>query len=114
MKFIKKLILLTLPIAILVLASGCTNKSSNTNQNETSKKSTVPMKGFFWEAKKGNDIIYLTGSMQPSKPNLDYNNETMKKILKETDALALEINFKDEKTVKRSSTTTTKRNIFKR
>lgn len=100
MKFIKKLILLTLPIAILVLASGCTNKSSNTNQSETSGKSTVPMKGFFWEAKKGNDTIYLTGSMQPSKPNLDYNNETMKKILKETDALALEINFKDQKTVK--------------
>ncbi|WGX75678.1 hypothetical protein QJS64_17295 [Paraclostridium bifermentans] len=52
MKSIKKLILLTIPIVILVLGAGCTNKSSNTNQNETSGKSTVPMKGFFWEAKK--------------------------------------------------------------
>ncbi|WP_250674386.1 TraB/GumN family protein [Paraclostridium ghonii] len=98
MKLIKKLVLLIIPIIILVLGVGCTNKDSN--QSESSKKSTVPMKGFSWEAKKGNDTIYLTASMQPSKPNLDYNNETMKKILKETDALALEINLKDEKTIK--------------
>lgn len=98
MKLIKKLLLLTIPIVILILCVGCTNK--NSNQSETSESSTVQMKGFFWEAKKGNDTIYLTASMQPSKQNLDYNNETMKKILKETDALALEINFKDQKMVK--------------
>lgn len=98
MKFIKKLLLLTIPIVILVLGVGCTNK--NSNQSETSENSTVPMKGFFWEAKKGNDTIYLTASMQPSKQNLDYNNEIMKNILKETDALALEINFKDQNIVK--------------
>lgn len=98
MKLIKKLLLLTIPIVILILCVGCTNK--NSNRSETSEKSAVPTKGFFWEAKKGNDTIYLTASMQPSKQNLDYNNETMKKILKETDALALEINFKDQKMVK--------------
>lgn len=98
MKVFKKFLLITLPMVILLLGVGCTSKNSNESQN--SQKPTVPMKGFFWEAKKGNDTIYLTGSMQPSKPNLDYNNETMKNILKETDALALEINFKDKKTVK--------------
>ncbi|MEG2786620.1 MAG: TraB/GumN family protein, partial [Romboutsia sp.] len=49
---------------------------------------------------KGDDSIYLVASMQPSKPNLDYLNSEMKTILKDTNALALEINFTDQKAVK--------------
>jgi uncharacterized protein len=80
---------------ILALSVGCT---PGTNQ-QTSEKPSVPMKGFFWKATKGNDDIYLVASMQPSKPDLDYLNSEMKTVLKDTNALALEINFTDKKTV---------------
>nr|WP_243142599.1 TraB/GumN family protein [Paeniclostridium sordellii] len=80
----------------LSLIGGCTLKG----ENQTSEKATIKTKGFIWEAKKGKNYIYLAASNQPTKPNLDYLNEEMKIVLNKVDALALEINFTDKKTVK--------------
>lgn len=96
MKIFKKIAILILPIMALSLIGGCTLKG----ENQTSEKATIKTKGFIWEAKKGKDYIYLAASNQPTKPNLDYLNEEMKIVLNKVDALALEINFTDKKTVK--------------
>ncbi|QYE97262.1 TraB/GumN family protein [Paraclostridium sordellii] len=96
MKIFKKIAILILPIMALSLIGGCTLK----DENQTSEKATIKTKGFIWEAKKGKNYIYLTASNQPTKPNLDYLNEEMKIVLNKVDALALEINFTDKKTVK--------------
>lgn len=96
MKIFKKIAILILPIMALSLIGGCTLKG----ENQTSEKVNIKTKGFIWEAKKGKDYIYLTASNQPTKPNLDYLNEEMKIVLNKVDALALEINFTDKKTVK--------------
>ncbi|GAA0104759.1 hypothetical protein UT300013_13820 [Paraclostridium sordellii] len=96
MKIFKKIAILILPIMVLSLIGGCTLKG----ENQTSEKATIKTKGFIWEAKKGKDYIYLAASNQPTKPNLDYLNEEMKIVLNKVDALALEINFTDKKTVK--------------
>lgn len=96
MKIFKKIAILILPIMALSLIGGCTLKG----EKQTSEKANIKTKGFIWEAKKGKDYIYLTASNQPTKPNLDYLNEEMKIVLNKVDALALEINFTDKKTVK--------------
>ncbi|WP_270505746.1 TraB/GumN family protein, partial [Paraclostridium sordellii] len=96
MKIFKKIAILILPIMALSLIGGCTLKG----ENQTSEKATIKTKGFIWEAKKGKNYIYLAASNQPTKPNLDYLNEEMKIVLNKVDALALEINFTDKKTVK--------------
>lgn len=96
MKIFKKIAILILPIMAFSLIGGCTLKG----ENQTSEKATIKTKGFIWEAKKGKDYIYLAASNQPTKPNLDYLNEEMKIVLNKVDALALEINFTDKKTVK--------------
>lgn len=96
MKIFKKIAILILPIMALSLIGGCTLKG----ENQTSEKATIKTKGFIWEAKKGKNYIYLTASNQPTKRNLDYLNEEMKIVLNKVDALALEINFTDKKTVK--------------
>ncbi|MEG1344911.1 MAG: TraB/GumN family protein [Clostridia bacterium] len=97
MKILKKIIAMTIPVMILALSVGCTPRTEDQTAKE---KPSTPIDGFFWEAKKGDDSIYLVASMQPSKPKLDYLNSEMKTILKDTNALALEINFTDQKTVK--------------
>ncbi|CEN27111.1 TraB/GumN family protein [Paraclostridium sordellii] len=95
MKKLNKIFLLAIAICIPIFFIGCSINSIG----QEDKKSTLA-KGFFWKATKGDDFIYLVGTMHPDKSNINYLNDTMKKIIKETDALALEINFSDENTKK--------------
>lgn len=93
MKLKRKIIITLLSIMIPILIVGCEASS----QNKTVEKS-IQAKGYFWKAQKGDDLVYLIGTMHPSKPNINYLNDTMKKVQKETDALALEVASPDKKT----------------
>lgn len=92
MKFTRRIIVMLLAIMIPILIVGCQASA----QNKVVQKS-IKAKGFFWKAEKGNDSIYLVGTMHPSKSNINYLNDTMKKIQKETDALAVETSSTNEK-----------------
>ncbi|WP_373598176.1 TraB/GumN family protein [Paraclostridium bifermentans] len=94
MKFTKKIIVTLVAIMIPILILGCQASA----QNKLVQK-PIKAKGFFWKAEKGNDSIYLVGTMHPSKSNINYLNDTMKKIQKETDALAVEVSSTNEKSV---------------
>lgn len=59
--------------------------------NEPEKNKQQQIEGFFWKATKGNIDIYLIATEHPSKPKSNYSNETINKIVKDTDVLALEI-----------------------
>lgn len=58
-------------------------------------------KGFFWEAKKDDKVVYLIGTLHPAKGNINYLNSAMEKVLDNTDALALEVNLNDEKALEK-------------
>lgn len=92
---IRKIMIVSIAIMITFLFVGCTTDA----QEQAYKKSTLA-KGFFWKATKDDKSIYLIGTMHPDKSNINYLNSTMEKVLNETDALALEINFSDEKVQK--------------
>lgn len=92
MKSFKKLMILSISIIMTFLFVGCSTEA----QEKAYEKSTLA-KGFFWKATKGDGSIYLIGTMHPDKLNINYLNNTMEKVLNETDSLALEINFSDEK-----------------
>ncbi|MEG1344912.1 MAG: TraB/GumN family protein [Clostridia bacterium] len=95
MKSFRKLMILSISIMMRFLFVGCSTEA----QEKVYEKSTLA-KGFFWKATKGDDSIYLIGTMHPDKSNINYLNNTMEKVLNETDSLALEINFSDEKVQK--------------
>lgn len=54
------------------------------------------MREIFWKTAKGDNSVYLIGTINPGKSNINYLNNTMGKVLKETDVLALEINFSNK------------------
>lgn len=95
MKSFKKLMILSISMIMTFLFVGCSTEA----QEKAYEKSTLA-KGFLWKATKGDDSIYLIGTMHPDKSNINYLNNTMEKVLNETDSLALEINFSDEKVQK--------------
>lgn len=59
-------------------------------------------KGFFWEAKKDDKVVYLVGTLHLGKGNINYLNSTMEKILDNTDARALEVNLKDKEVLEKA------------
>ncbi|CEK36654.1 GumN family protein [[Clostridium] sordellii] len=89
---IKKLTLTILIICIPAIMFGF----KNVYMSEASKGKNQ-VKGFFWKATKGNSDIYLIATEHPSKPKTNYSNDTIKKIVGETDILALEIDPTNEK-----------------
>ncbi|SFC88816.1 TraB/GumN family protein [Clostridium uliginosum] len=62
--------------------------------------SNEPTKGFIWEATKGDNSIYLVGTMHPAPNNVNFFNDKINNIIKETDGLATEIDLTDEKNIK--------------
>lgn len=58
---------------------------------------TEKAKGFIWEATKNGKSAYLVGTMHPAKSGIDYENKVLKKIIGETDGLAVELDTTDEK-----------------
>ncbi|MGL5756441.1 MAG: TraB/GumN family protein [Paraclostridium sp.] len=88
---IRKIMIISIAIMITFLFVGCT-----TDAQEQAYKKPIVAKGFFWKATKDDKSVYLIGTMHPDKSNINYLNSNMEKVLNETDALALEINFSDE------------------
>jgi uncharacterized protein YbaP (TraB family) len=83
MKKIFKLVLIVIiSISIIFLCSTLT-KTKNT------------VKGFYWEAKKDNKIVYLIGTYHLGKIEFDYYNENLDYIFDNTQVLAPELSEKD-------------------
>lgn len=62
--------------------------------------SNEPTKGFIWEATNGDNSIYLVGTMHPAPNDVNFFNDKINNIIKETDGLATEIDLTDEKNIK--------------
>lgn len=56
-------------------------------------------KGFYWKANKGDDSVYLIGTTHSVQKNLDFKNKNLEKVLLDTQALALEVNFFTDKKI---------------
>lgn len=56
-------------------------------------------KGFYWKATKGDDYVYLIGTTHAVQKNLDFKNKNLEKVLSDTQALALEVNFFTDKKI---------------
>lgn len=57
------------------------------------------IKGFYWKATKGDDYIYLIGTTHAVEQNTNFLNKNLKKILEDTQALALEVNYYTDKKI---------------
>lgn len=62
--------------------------------------SNEPTKGFIWEATNGSNSIYLVGTMHPAPNDVNFFNDKINNVIKETDGLATEIDLTDEKNIK--------------
>lgn len=56
-------------------------------------------KGFYWKATKGDDYVYLIGTTHAVQKNLDFKTKNLEKVLSDTQALALEVNFFTDKKI---------------
>ena len=92
----KKIGMKLIGLVLLMSTMFLTPCSALTNEG----MSTEPTKGFIWEATKGNDSIYLVGTMHPAPNNVNFFNDKINNIIKETDGLATEIDLTDEKNIK--------------
>lgn len=62
--------------------------------------STKPTKGYIWEAKKGEDTVYLVGTMHPAPTDVNFFNEKINDIIEKTDSVALELDLTDSTILK--------------
>lgn len=96
MNRLKNLVIVILIIIVPAFLVGC---SASAHEKIYIQKDKA--KGFFWEAKKDDKVVYLIGTLHPAKGNINYLNSAMEKVLDNTDALALEVNLNDEKVLEK-------------
>lgn len=97
MKRLKNLVIVMLLIIVPSFLVGCSASAQEKIDIQKDKA-----KGFFWEAKKDDKVVYLVGTLHPAKGNINYLNSTMEKVLDNTDALALEVNLKDKEVLEKA------------
>ncbi|RDC50027.1 TraB/GumN family protein [Acinetobacter sp. RIT592] len=97
MKRLKNLVIVMLLIIVPSFLVGCSASAQEKIDIQKDKA-----KGFFWEAKKDDKVVYLLGTLHPAKGNINYLNSTMEKILDDTDALALEVNLNDKEVLEKA------------
>ncbi|OCA97617.1 TraB/GumN family protein [Clostridium beijerinckii] len=59
-----------------------------------------PTKGFIWEATNGDNSIYLVGTMHPAPKDINFFNNNINEIIKNTDGLATEVDLTDKENIK--------------
>ncbi len=94
MKKMRGIALLTASILSIFIFISC---------GKTAQKpevSTKPTKGYIWEATKGEDTIYLVGTMHPAPTNVNFFNEKINDIIGKTDSVALELDLTDSTILK--------------
>lgn len=96
MNRLKNLVIVILIIIVPAFLVGCSASAQEKIYIQKDKA-----KGFFWEAKKDDKVVYLIGTLHPAKGNINYLNSAMEKVLDNTDALALEVNLNDEKVLEK-------------
>ncbi|MFR3498682.1 MAG: TraB/GumN family protein, partial [Paraclostridium bifermentans] len=97
MKRLKNLVIVMLLIIVPSFLVGCSASAQEKIDIQKDKA-----KGFFWEAKKDDKVVYLVGTLHPAKGNINYLNSTMEKILDNTDALVLEVNLNDKEVLEKA------------
>lgn len=68
--------------------------------NDNEGALSEPTKGFIWEATNGNNSIYLVGTMHPAPKDVNFFNDKINSIIKETDGLATEVDLTDKENIK--------------
>lgn len=72
MKKMRGIALLTASILSIFIFISCGKAA------QKPEVSTKPTKGYIWEATKGEDTVYLVGTMHPAPPDINF---LMKKLM---------------------------------
>lgn len=94
MKKMRGIALLTASILSIFIFISCGKAA------QKPEVSTKPTKGYIWEAKKGEDTVYLVGTMHPAPTNVNFFNEKINDIIEKTDSVALELDLTDSTILK--------------
>lgn len=93
----KKVKAISLIMATVLSAFTLTSCGNATQKVSSSAKAT---KGYIWEAKKGEDTVYLVGTMHPAPPDINFFNDKVNDIIEKTDTLAVELDLTDSTILK--------------
>lgn len=94
MKKMRGIALLTASILSIFIFISCGKAA------QKPEVSTKPTKGYIWEATKGEDTVYLVGTMHPAPTNVNFFNEKINDIIGKTDSVALELDLTDSTILK--------------
>lgn len=92
--FSKVISCLLICLMVFTAGVGCNNNENSTESGEQISQ-VEELKGFMWEVSKDNQKGYLVGTIHSYAKDYDYENDVIKKILKESDGLAVELDIAD-------------------
>ncbi|MGL5577317.1 MAG: TraB/GumN family protein [Sarcina sp.] len=99
MGIFKKIGVFAAIVGIMIPLIGCGGTNKNKESFDYTSKTNVTeeaTKGYIWEATKNNKSIYLVGTMHPAPVNVNYLNDTLDKIINESDVLGVELDITDK------------------
>lgn len=75
MKKMREIALLAASILLIFIFISCGKAA------QKPEVATKPTKGYIWEATKGEDTVYLVGTMHPAPPDINFFNEKINDII---------------------------------
>lgn len=71
-----------------------------------------PTKGYIWEATKGEDTIYLVGTIHVKDKDTNFLNDNIKQIIEKTEGVALELDLSSPENVEKAKEYTKSNNTL--